>query len=80
MLQEPEQLTMIIGKTKCAICGKENSLTKEELVFLIEDCDTKDRIISLLYDMRPEDDMNVSVCCPKCHKENDLRRQDGYNS
>ena len=68
---------MIIGKTKCNICQNEKELSKEELIDLIDDCDTQERIISFVTGLTMEKrQIIIPVMCPECEKDfEEMNRQ-----
>ena len=66
---------MKIGITRCNICGKEEELTKDDFIELLEDCDTIERIKSFISYLQLDKDIILFVLCPDCEKEFNLANQ-----
>ena len=67
---------MIKAISKCQICQEEKDLTKEELIDLINDCDSQERFVSFVLGIsKNKDRVQVPVMCPECAKEMNLNSQ-----
>ena len=68
---------MKIGITKCKLCQREKDITKEEMLDLLDDCNSIEAIRSFFIGISIEPDAIVlPVMCPSCEEDYKLRWQE----